>query len=104
MCLARKPRKKDGDFFDKLREKTKEIKEVGTAIGKTTIEKGEEVGKQISTKGKEGIDKGISAAKKGSSSDKEVIELIEKLAKLKEDGYLTEEEFKQEKKKLLARL
>jgi hypothetical protein len=109
--LARKKSKKEGDFFDKLREKTREAKEISSSIGKVTLERSEEIGKQLAQKGKVGIDKGkesldkgIASAKRSTVSKTESIELIEKLGKLKESGLITEKEFQQKKKQLLENI
>lgn len=106
-----KKRKKDEDIFDKLRTKTNEAKEIGSALGKVTKKEGGRIGKQLAEKGKAGIEKsrqeiekGIEAAKKAQVSKTETLELIEKLAQMKESGILTETEFTQKKRELLKNI
>ena len=109
--MARRNSKKEGDFFDKLRDRTMEAKEIGSSIGKITRERSEGIGKQLAQKGKAGLDKGkesldkgIASAKKATSSKIESLELIEKLGKLKDARLITEKEFQQQKKQFLQNI
>ncbi|MDX1440977.1 MAG: SHOCT domain-containing protein [Nitrosopumilaceae archaeon] len=111
LLASQRKRKKKGDFFDKLRDKTNEAKEIGSSIGKVAKEEGGKLGKQIAQKGKEGIDKskegiekGVTSAKKAGANKMNTLELIEKLAKMKDSGVLTEKEFSQKKKELLENI
>jgi len=104
MLVQRKKSKKKGDFFEKLKTKAIEAKESGSALGKTAMEKGEIVGKQLAEKSKEGLDKGKEIAQTATTSSQDVIDLIEKLGALKKSGLLTDKEFQEKKTELLAKL
>ncbi|MDH3793772.1 MAG: SHOCT domain-containing protein [Nitrosopumilus sp.] len=102
--VQRKKSKKKGDFFEKLKSKATEAKETGSAFGKTAMEKGEVVGRQLADKGKEGLDKGKEFAQTATTSNQDVIDLIEKLGALKKSGLLTDKEFQEKKTELLAKI
>ncbi len=104
MLVQRKKNKKKGDLFEKLKSKAIEAKETGSAFGKTAMGKGEIVSKQLVDKGKQGFDKGKELAQNATTSSQDVIDLIEKLGKLKKSGLLTDKEFQEKKTELLAKL
>ena len=98
-------KKNKSSFLDKLAEKLEDVKTKGLQIGKTTVEEASKVTEEIKVHGKEKIDEGISEVKKrtSSSSDHE-IELLEKLAKLKAAGVITQKEFEKKKKEILDKI
>ena len=52
----------------------------------------------------EKFNEGILAAKNATSNVKEDLKTLEKLGKLRESGIITEKEFQEKKKKILARI
>ena len=103
LVQRRKSKKKD-DFFEKFKSKAMEAKEAGSALGKTAMEKGEIISKQLADKSKQGLDKGKELAQNATTSDQDIIDLIEKLGALKKSGLLTDKEFQAKKTELLAKL
>lgn len=104
-------KKKPDSLFDKIKDKVVEARTSGETFSKIAIEKGREgfvagteKGKKVSKKGVKEIRKSISSAKNAMSSKNEIIEMIEKLGRLKESGFLTDEEFQNKKKELLAKI
>lgn len=61
-------------------------------------------GEILKKKGTEKINEGITAAKSAASSPEEDLKTLERLGKLKKSGILTEKEFQEKKKKILARI
>lgn len=102
--VQRRKSKKKGNFLEKFKSKATEVKKTGTGLGKTALEKGEVVGKQLADKGKEGLDKGKEFAQTATTSNQDIIDLIEKLGALKKSGLLTDKEFQEKKTELLAKL
>jgi len=82
----------------------------GMAAGqakKTSFElrrKAEKESEKIKKKGMAKLNEGISAAKKGTVNIEADLKTLERLGKLKESGILTEKEFQEKKKKILARI
>ena len=66
--------------------------------------KAEKEGESLKKKGITKINEGISAAKSAQSNVEEDLKTLEKLGKLKKSGILTEKEFQEKKKKILARI
>jgi len=104
-------KKKQGKFFDKLKDTVSEAKATGEILSKVALEKGREglatgteLSKKVSKKGAESFEKGLASAKKATSSSDHMISLIEKLGKLKESGLITEKEFQTKKKELLDKI
>ena len=97
-------KKNKSSFLDKLAEKLEDIKTKGLQIGKTTVEEASKVTEGIKVHGKEKIDEGISEVKKRTSSSDHEIEILEKLAKLKEAGIITQKEFEKKKKEILDKI
>ena len=60
--------------------------------------------KKIKKKGLAKLNEGITAAKNRTSSTEDDLKTLEKLGKLRKSGVLTEKEFQEKKKKILARI
>ena len=106
--MASKSRKKSNtktpDFVEKLFQKADEARRAGLELSKIAAEQTQIHGKRLTTEGKKKFDESIAAAKKMSSSGAESLKLLEELGKLKKAGLITDNEFKQKKKELLARI
>ena len=61
-------------------------------------------GEILKKKGTEKINEGIIAAKNATASAEEDLKTLERLGNLKKSGILTEKEFQEKKKKILARI
>ena len=59
---------------------------------------------KIKAKGIKKINEGVSSAKKVTVNSEEDLKMLEKLGKLRKAGVLTEKEFQEKKKKILARI
>jgi polyhydroxyalkanoate synthesis regulator phasin len=78
-----------------------------TQAKKTSTElrkKAEKEGEILKKKGKEKINESIMAAKAAATSAEDDLKTLEKLGKLKKSGIITEKEFQEKKKKILARI
>ena len=74
---------------------------------KTSFElrrRAEKESEKIKKKGSTKLNEGILAAKNVTTNVKDDLKTLEKLGKLKESGILTEKEFQEKKKKILARI
>jgi polyhydroxyalkanoate synthesis regulator phasin len=74
---------------------------------KTSFElrkKAEKESKSLKKKGSEKLSEGILAAKNATSNVEDDLKTLSKLGKLRESGILTEKEFQEKKKKILARI
>ncbi len=91
-------------FFDNLAKKADEIKRQGMELGKIAAREAGELGEKID----DVVDESWDAAKKikpqSVESKNEIVDLLERLAKLKEQGIITEKEFISKKKDLLDRI
>ncbi len=91
-------------FLENLAKKADEIKRQSIELGKIAAKEAEELGEKID----DAVDEGWDAAKKfkpkSSESKSEIIDLLERLAKLKEQGIITEKEFNAKKKDLLNKI
>ena len=91
-------------FFDSLVEKADELKDKSIELGKMAAREAEELGDKID----DAVDDSWEEVKKfkarSSESKNETIDLIERLAKLKEQGILSEKEFNAKKKDLLDKI
>lgn len=82
----------------------------GMAAGqakKTSFElrrKAEKESEKIKKKGISKLNEGITAAKKGTANIEADLKTLERLGELKKSGVLTEKEFQEKKKKILARI
>ena len=66
--------------------------------------KAEKESQSLKKRGTAKITEGIAAAKGAASSAEEDLKTLEKLGKLKKAGIITEKEFQDKKKKILARI
>jgi len=91
-------------FLDSLAKKADELKDKSIELGKMAAKEAGELGERID----DVVDDGLDAAKKmrpqSSESKNETIDLIERLAKLKEQGIINEKEFNAKKKDLLDKI
>lgn len=91
-------------FFDNLAKKADEIKRQGMELGKIAAREAEGLGEKID----DAVDDSWDAAKKlkpqSSESKNEIVDLLERLASLKEQGIITEKEFTAKKKDLLNKI
>jgi polyhydroxyalkanoate synthesis regulator phasin len=74
---------------------------------KTSFElrrKAEKESESLKKKGIAKFNEGILAAKSATSNAEDDLKTLERLGKLKESGVLTEKEFQEKKKKILARI
>ena len=82
----------------------------GMAAGqakKTSFElrrKAEKEGELLKKKGISKLNEGVLAAKGATTSVEQDLHTLEKLGKLKKSGIITEKEFQEKKKKILARI
>jgi len=82
----------------------------GMAAGqakKTSFElrqKAEKEGELLKKKGMAKLNEGVLAAKNVKTSVEQDLQTLEKLGKLKKSGIITEKEFQEKKKKILARI
>ena len=106
--MVRKSKKtstrKTPDFVEKLFQKADEARKAGIELSKIAAEQAQTQGKRLTKEGKKRIDESVADAKKMSSSGQESLKLLEELGKLKKAGLLTDIEFQQKKKELLARV
>ena len=91
--------KKKG-FLGNLKKKAETLKDKGMDLGKTTAKGAEGLGNKIDS----AIDESVNAAKGLGTSKNETLDLIERLAKMKERGILTDKEFTEKKKDLLDKI
>ena len=91
-------------FLDALAEKADEIKDKSIELGKIAAREAEELGDKIDDVVDDSWDEVKKLKPKSAESKNETIDLIERLAKLKEEGILSEKEFNAKKKDLLDKI
>ena len=91
-------------FLDNLAKKADELKAKSIEIGKMAAKEAEELGGRIDDVVDDGLDEVKKLKPKSSESKNETIDLIERLAKLKEQGIINEKEFNAKKKDLLDKI
>ena len=91
-------------FLDNLAKKADELKAKSIEIGKMAAMEAEELGGRIDDAVDDGLDEVKKLKPKSSESKNETIDLIERLAKLKEQGIINEKEFNAKKKDLLDKI
>ena len=93
---------------DKVLEDAVEFGEMAAGQAKKTSfelrRKAEKESEKIKKKGAARLNEGIQAAKNRTSSVEDDLKTLERLGKLKKSGILTEKEFQEKKKKILARI
>jgi phosphopantothenoylcysteine synthetase/decarboxylase len=99
-----KKSKKTPDFVEKLFQKADDARRAGLELSKIAAEQTQIHGKRLTKEGRKRLDESVAAAKKMSSSGQESLKLLEELGKLKKEGLITDKEFQQKKKELLARV
>ena len=91
-------------FLENLTKKADELKDKSIKFGKMATKEAGELGDKID----DAIDDSWDAAKKlkqnSSESKNDTIDLLERLAKLKEQGIINEKEFNAKKKDLLDKI
>ena len=87
-------------FLDSLKKKAETIKDKSVDLGKTTARGAEDLGSKLDS----AFDESVNAAKGLGTSKNETLDLIERLAMMKEKGILTEKEFAEKKKDLLEKI
>jgi chorismate synthase len=93
---------------DLTKQKTQKIieqaKRKGYSIGKKISIKHHNLSSTLKKTAKSKIQKTVDAGKKLQLSKKENLEILEKLAKLKDAGIITTKEFQEKKKKILSNI
>ena len=93
---------------DEILDDAVEFGELATGQAKKTSQqlrrRAKKEGEILKKKGAEKINEGIVAAKNAAASAEEDLKTLEKLGKLKKSGIITEKEFQEKKKKILARI
>ena len=93
---------------DEILDDAVEFGEMATGQAKKTSnelrKRAKKEGEMLKKKGTEKINEGIVAAKSAATSAEEDLKTLEKLGKLKKSGVITEKEFQEKKKKILARI
>ena len=95
--------------------KADEVLEEAVELGAMTTKQASKISKEIQNKaikekkaiekkGVKKINKGIAAAKNVTSNKQDDLAVLEKLAKLKKTGVITDKEFQAKKKKILERI
>jgi hypothetical protein len=95
--------KKD-DFLKKLKGKADMAAKTGAEIGKTAVEKGPGIGRQLKKATLKSIEESIAATRKSVTSGDKNLEILKKLAELKAAGIISEQEFEAKKKEILDRI
>ena len=91
-------------FFDSLAKKADELKDKSIELGKMAAKEAEELGEKFDDVVDDGLDAAKKLKPKSSESKNETIDLLERLAKLKEQGIINEREFNAKKKDLLDKI
>ena len=92
------------EMVSKLRKQARTATETSRAITESAAQKGSAIGSKVLRRASDTVSQGVSSAKKMATSSEKNIELLERLAELHKKGILTDEEFQQKKKDLLAKI
>lgn len=95
---------KKGDLLKKLRERADVAAKTSAKLGKKTIEKGSGIGKHLKEQSLKSMEESIATARKAAESGEKNLKILKKLAELKEEGIISEEEFAAKKKEILERI
>ena len=95
---------KKGDLLKKLKERADIAAKTSAELSKKTIEKGSGIGKQLKEQSLKSMEEGIATARKAAASGEKNLEILKKLAELKEAGIISEKEFAAKKKEILERI
>jgi hypothetical protein len=100
--------KKHKILDDITREKSEEViqhaKKRGYYISKVIAKKGSSIGSKLKKKTRSGIRSGINAGKNLQDSSQKELDLLKKLGDLQKSGIITNKEFQEKKKKILAKI
>ena len=91
-------------FLENIAKKADELKYKSIELGKMAAREAEEIGGKIDDAVDESWDEVKKLNPKSYESKNETIDLIERLAKLKEQGIISEKEFNSKKKDLLDKI
>ena len=100
--------KKHKILDDITREKSEEViqhaKKRGYYISKAIAKKGSSIGSKLKKKTRSGMRSSINAGKNLQDSSQKELDLLKKLGDLKKSGVITNKEFQEKKKKILAKI
>ena len=102
--FAKKQKLIDDITVEKSEEFLNEAKKKGHNISESIIKKSGILGSKLKTGTEAGVKKGIQASKGITSTSEKNIILLEKLGDLRKAGIITEKEFREKKKKILAKI
>ena len=102
--FAKKQKLIDDITVEKSEEFLNEAKKKGHNISESIIKKSGILGSKLKTGTETGVKKGIQASKGITSTSEKNIILLEKLGDLRKAGIITEKEFREKKKKILAKI
>ena len=91
-------------FLENIAKKADELKNKSVELGKMAAKEAEELGEKIDDAVDESWDEVKKLNPKSYESKNDAIDLIERLAKLKEQGIISEKEFNAKKKDLLDKI
>ena len=91
-------------FLENLAKKADELKDKSIELGKMAAKEAEEIGEKIDDAVDDSWDEVKKLKPKSYESKSDAIDLIERLAKLKEQGIINEKEFNAKKKDLLDKI
>ena len=91
-------------FLENIAKKADELKDKSIELGKMAAKEAEELGEKIDDAVDESWDEVKKLNPKSYESKNDTIDLIERLAKLKEQGIISEKEFNAKKKDLLDKI
>ena len=88
----------------KSEEFLKDAKRKGYSISDSVIKKSGILGLKIRERTERGVKKGMTMGRKITSTSEKNLLILEKLGDLKKSGIITEKEFREKKKKILAKI
>ena len=91
-------------LLEQLAKKADEIKRQGIELGKIAAREAEELGDKIDDAVDDSWEEVKRLKPKSTESKNDTIDILERLAKLKEQGIITEKEFNAKKKDLLEKI
>ena len=89
--------KKTGEFVTQAEKK-------GYEVNESFLKKSGNLGSKLKKSAKKSIKRGIAAGRTIRSSSERNLDLLEKLGKLRKSGVITEKEFQEKKKEILAKI
>ncbi len=102
-------------MVEKMARKADQAIGGAVAVGKIAASEAESTSKDITERvskearrlqeqGQKTVDRGIAIAKGATNSAEQDLKMLEQLARLKDSGVLTEQEFLEQKRKILSRI